>query len=94
MRMLRGHEQEWINLLNVSDMLLDVCTLAIERSQEFSDIRGVRKVLLARKYHVEQWLREGFQELVQREEVFSDEEEELFGMEDRRQIVSSPRWLP
>jgi len=72
---------EWTAVLDmpVRQQLLDARTLAIQQLSYYSNIAGVDKILLARKYKVEQWFREGCQELVQRRECFSDEDKERLG---------------
>jgi hypothetical protein len=75
---------EWMEVLDWSDMhqFSDCRELAIERlsrPQALSNIKGVARVQLARKYRVERWLKEGLQDLAQRGDFFSDEEEELLG---------------
>jgi hypothetical protein len=71
--------EEWMKVLDMADMqgLSDARALAIVRLSSLGITGGVAKVQLARKYGVKQWLKEGLQELVQREAFFSDEEEDL-----------------
>jgi hypothetical protein len=84
MRALEVHEQEleeWMKVLDLSATLeLSAArALAIERLSSSREIEGVEMVLLARKYHVEEWLREGYEGLIHRDAFLSDEEGEILG---------------
>jgi len=81
MSALGATAEEWTAVLDMSvrQQLLDARTLAIQQLSYYSNIAGVDKILLARKYKVEQWFREGCQELVNRRECFSDEDEDRLG---------------
>jgi hypothetical protein len=72
-------KNEWTKVLELSNTheLSEARALAIARLSSLGITGGVAKVQLARKYGVKQWLKEGLQELVQREAFFSDEEEDL-----------------
>jgi hypothetical protein len=71
---------EWMAVLDLSiaHQLLEVRELAMRRLSTCAET-GVSRILLARKYQVDAWMREGCQQLVERRECFSDEEEEELG---------------
>jgi len=73
--------EQWIAVLDMSVLLQlsEARTLAIERLSSYSNTVGVDKILLARRYKVEKWFREGCRELVTRDKCFSDEEEDRLG---------------
>jgi len=95
----------WIDVLDVSVLhgLSDVQQLAIQRLSSDSTFREMEKVLLARKYKVESWLKGGCRELVTRKQYFSDEEDVLLGLktvsklyrlrEEYREYKHSRRYL-
>jgi hypothetical protein len=73
--------EEWVAVLDMSVLhqLSDARALAIERLSRPGNIAGVDKILLARKHKIESWLWDGYQEVVIRDQCFSDEEEDRLG---------------
>ena len=78
---IEAEKAEWLDVLDVSALhgLSDVQQLAIQRLSSNSTFKEVEKILIARKYKVASWLEEGYQELVERVECFSDEEDSNLG---------------
>ena len=79
--LIEPEAQEWIATLSVSTQhqISEGRKLAIDRLSRRGAITSATKISLAREFNVEGWLKEGCQELVYREAVFSDEEEEAIG---------------
>ena len=73
--------EEWIAVLDMSVLLQlsDVRAMAIERLSSYGNTIGVDKILMARRYKMEKWFKEGCRELVTRDKCFSDEEEDRLG---------------
>jgi hypothetical protein len=78
---LNARRQAWIDLLDLSTIhqLHSTRALAIQKIYTTFNARGTDKVALARQYGVKQWLEEGLREMVQREEQFTDEDDEIVG---------------
>jgi hypothetical protein len=76
---------DWINLLDLSieNEYPKVGELAIEKitSTFWSTFSGqsIELVALARKYGVKKWLRQGLRQLLERDQFFSDADEEVLG---------------
>jgi hypothetical protein len=78
---LVARRQAWIELLDLSTIhqLHNTRALAIRKISTTFNGRGTDKVVLAREFGVKQWLEEGLREMIQREEPFTDEDEETVG---------------
>ncbi|CAK5267265.1 unnamed protein product [Mycena citricolor] len=73
---------EWISVLKLSTLwrFLDARDLAIKQLNH--RVTAVRRVVLARDYHVADWLRRGFTELATRGEGLDQEDVEQLGYTD------------
>jgi hypothetical protein len=78
---LKVRRQAWIDLLELSTIhqLHEARALAIQMISTTFTGRGMNKVVLARQYGVKRWLEEGLREMVQQEEPFTDEDDEIVG---------------
>jgi hypothetical protein len=72
---------DWITLLDLSmeRRYPEARRLAIEKiTPTFGGI-GIEQVVMARKYGVKQWLRNGLRQLTERDQFLSDADEEILG---------------
>jgi len=78
---LASRRQAWIELLDLSTIhqLHSARALAIRKISRTFRGRGTDKVALGRRFGVKQWLEEGLREMVQREEPFTVEDDEMVG---------------
>ena len=78
---LKGRRGAWIDLLDLASVhqLPGARVLAIQKIASTFNGRGTDKVVLGRQHGVKEWLEGGLRELVQREDSFTDEDDEALG---------------
>ncbi|KAF5316999.1 hypothetical protein D9611_003669 [Ephemerocybe angulata] len=74
---------EWLAVLKLSSKwrFISIRKLAIERLSPLSEMKPSERIRLGREYAVESWLLSGYEELVTRKAVISNEEGQLIGWE-------------
>ncbi|KAG2006793.1 hypothetical protein CC2G_014539 [Coprinopsis cinerea AmutBmut pab1-1] len=74
-------KSEWISVLKLSTRWYfnDLRKVAIDELSEV-EMDPIQRVCLAKAYHVYDWLLEGYEELVEREDPITEEEGEKIGM--------------
>jgi hypothetical protein len=72
---------EWITLLDFSieHQYPKARELAIDKITSTFAGQAIEQVVMARKYGVQKWLRDGFKQLLERNQFFSDTDEEVLG---------------
>jgi hypothetical protein len=78
---LQARREAWMDLLELANVhqLSDAHSLAMEKITSTFNGRGIDKVVLGRQCGMKQWLEDGLRELVQREDGFTDEDDEALG---------------
>ncbi|KAJ7250472.1 hypothetical protein B0H12DRAFT_1234360 [Mycena haematopus] len=76
-------KNEWISVLKLSTQwyFLSARNFAIRQLDSRSDMGSVERILLARQYDIAAWLREGYDDLVNRKHGISVEEAVKIGLE-------------